>query len=78
MQSIDARRADAATLEPALTAMREQTLAQFAAVRNALGGKLDIGYAEEVNPPLWELGHVGWFEEFWIARNSQRHRGAQA
>jgi gamma-glutamyl hercynylcysteine S-oxide synthase len=78
MQSLDARRADAATLEPALTAMREQTLAQFAAVRHALGGRLDIAYAEQVNPPLWELGHVGWFEEFWIARNTQRHLGTRA
>jgi gamma-glutamyl hercynylcysteine S-oxide synthase len=76
--SLDVRRAGAASLEPAFTALREQTLALFAAMRTALGGKLDIAYVEEVNPPLWELGHVGWFEEFWIARNSQRHRGAQA
>jgi gamma-glutamyl hercynylcysteine S-oxide synthase len=78
MQSLDARHAGAATLEPALTALREQTLAQFASTRSALGGRLDIGYDEKVNPPLWELGHVGWFEEFWIARNSQRHLGARA
>jgi gamma-glutamyl hercynylcysteine S-oxide synthase len=77
-QSLDVRRAGAASLEPALTALREQTLAQFAATRSALGGRLDIAYAEAVNPPLWELGHVGWFEEFWIARNSQRHLGARA
>jgi gamma-glutamyl hercynylcysteine S-oxide synthase len=76
--SLDVRRAGADSLEPAMIALREQTLALFAATRTALGGKLDIDYAEEVNPPLWELGHVGWFEEFWIARNSQRHRGAQA
>jgi formylglycine-generating enzyme required for sulfatase activity len=24
---------------------------------------------------LWELGHAGWFQEFWIARNVQRQRG---
>jgi gamma-glutamyl hercynylcysteine S-oxide synthase len=78
MQSLDARRADAATLEPALSALREHTLALFAAMHGALGGRLDIPYAEEVNPPLWELGHVAWFEEFWIARNSQRHLGARA
>jgi gamma-glutamyl hercynylcysteine S-oxide synthase len=78
MQSLDARRAGAATLEPALAALREQTLALFDATYTALGGKLDIGYAEEVNPPLWELGHLAWFEEFWIARNSQRHLGARA
>ncbi len=78
MQSLDARRADAATLEPALAAMREQTLALIDATRRALGGRLDIAYAEELNPPLWELGHVGWFEEFWIARNSERHLGNRA
>jgi gamma-glutamyl hercynylcysteine S-oxide synthase len=72
------RRANAATLATALTDLREQTLGLFDSVRRALGGRLDIAYAEEVNPPLWELGHTGWFEEFWIARNSERHRGAQA
>ena len=28
-----------------------------------LGPKLDI-----VNPPLWETGHLGWFEERWCLR----------
>jgi len=23
---------------------------------------------EIVNPPLWELGHVAWFQEFWLQR----------
>ncbi|KPK15015.1 MAG: hypothetical protein AMJ67_15540 [Betaproteobacteria bacterium SG8_41] len=32
-----------------------------------LGPKLTI-----VNPPLWEIGHVGWFQEFWCLRNSAR------
>ena len=22
-----------------------------------------------VEPPLWEMGHVGWFQEYWILRN---------
>ena len=26
-------------------------------------------------PPLWELGHVAWFQEFWIGRNQQREFG---
>jgi ergothioneine biosynthesis protein EgtB len=30
-----------------------------------LGPKLAI-----VNPPLWEIGHVGWFQEFWCLRHS--------
>src|SRR3954447_17683911 len=28
-----------------------------------LGPKLAI-----VNPPLWEIGHVGWFQERWCLR----------
>src|SRR5690242_18087594 len=28
-----------------------------------LGPKLAI-----VNPPLWELGHVAWFQEYWCLR----------
>ena len=30
-----------------------------------LGPKLPI-----VNPPLWELGHVAWFQEYWCLRRS--------
>src|SRR5437764_5459828 len=29
-----------------------------------LGPKLAI-----VNPPLWEIGHVGWFQERWCLRH---------
>jgi iron(II)-dependent oxidoreductase len=31
-----------------------------------LGPKLDI-----VNPPLWEIGHVAWFQERWCLRMAQ-------
>jgi gamma-glutamyl hercynylcysteine S-oxide synthase len=72
------RNAHGALLEGALTRMRADTLALFEAAREALGGQLAIPYAETMNPPLWELGHVGWFEEFWIARNVERARGAAA
>lgn len=72
------RTADGALLQRALAATRARTLGLFAALRAALGERLAIGYAEEVNPPLWELGHVGWFEEFWIARNPERQRGRTA
>ncbi len=30
-----------------------------------MGPKLDI-----VNPVLWEIGHVGWFHEYWTLRHS--------
>jgi ergothioneine biosynthesis protein EgtB len=29
-------------------------------------------------PLLWELGRLGWFQEYWIARNVQRQRGPRA
>jgi iron(II)-dependent oxidoreductase len=32
----------------------------------------------EIDPPLWTLGHIGWFQEFWIGRNVQRGRGEGA
>jgi gamma-glutamyl hercynylcysteine S-oxide synthase len=28
-----------------------------------------------VLPPLWLLGHAGWFQEYWVGRNTQRHLG---
>lgn len=28
------------------------------------------------DPALWELGHIGWFQEWWLARNVLRTRGA--
>jgi gamma-glutamyl hercynylcysteine S-oxide synthase len=31
-----------------------------------------------ISPLLWTLGHIGWFQEWWIARNLQRHRGTAA
>jgi iron(II)-dependent oxidoreductase len=27
-----------------------------------------------VNPPLWEIGHVSWFQEFWILRHLKNQR----
>src|SRR5215472_18358283 len=25
-----------------------------------------------VNPPLWEIGHIAWFTEFWILRHLRK------
>lgn len=72
------RSADARLLGRALADARGHTLRLFGAVRSALGNRLEVPYAETINPPLWELGHVGWFEEFWIARNTERLRGVAA
>jgi len=72
-----ARTSDAAGLAAALTASRRDTLATFAVFERALPG-LRVPRWETLNPPLWELGHVGWFQEVWIARNPQRRAGVAA
>lgn len=70
------RCAGPAQLARALARGREQLLALFDGFEQALGPGLRIGYDPLLNLPLWELGHIGWFEEFWLARNGHRGRGA--
>jgi len=41
----------------------------------ALGANLHVPFHAQFNPPLWELGHVGWFQDYWIGRNTQRASG---
>ena len=65
--------ANAAQLADGLQSLRAKTLAVFDAYVAA--DRLTLPYADELNPPLWELGHVAWFQEFWIGRNQQRELG---
>ena len=38
-------------------------------VADDLGGERELGpKLAIVNPPRWEVGHVGWFQEFWCLR----------
>ena len=71
------RSAGAATLQAMLQASRSDTLATFACYENSAGG-LAVPYGAELNPPLWELGHVGWFQAHWLARNPERLHGERA
>ncbi|MBG9389542.1 selenoneine synthase SenA [Caenimonas aquaedulcis] len=61
-----------------LVAARERTLALAEAYAQSLGPACSIAYSQTVNPPLWELGHIGWFQECWIGRNRQRASGVAA
>jgi iron(II)-dependent oxidoreductase len=71
------RRAGRVELEAALMAGRDRLLALFEGFERALGRDgLRIAYDPVLNLPLWELGHIGWFEEHWLARNGARRRGA--
>ena len=59
----------------ALRDSRARTLSLLDAYVDALGPALLVPYSEQLNPPLWEAGHVGWFQDYWIARNRQRALG---
>jgi ergothioneine biosynthesis protein EgtB len=67
-----------AWLAVALRETRARSLALFDAYEAALGQGLRVPCTPELNLPLWELGHIGWFADWWLARNPQRHRGNQA
>ncbi len=72
-----ARCADRETLAQLLRSTRARTLALAHAFAQALGPSLSVPYTTQVNPPLWELGHIAWFQNRWIARNTQRATGTR-
>jgi gamma-glutamyl hercynylcysteine S-oxide synthase len=73
----DFRSAAPQALAAALRASRADTLATLARIEAALPD-LQVPQAHTLNPPLWELGHVGWFQQYWLARNPQRQLGHRA
>jgi gamma-glutamyl hercynylcysteine S-oxide synthase len=77
-EALALRQGPPAAVRSALVAARERTLRLAEDFRQALGPTPHLPYAAELNPPLWELGHIGWFQEWWIARNPQRHLGIRA
>ena len=48
-------------------------------VADDLGGLREFGpMLAIVNPPRWELGHVGWFQEYWCLRRTGAGRYTEA
>lgn len=70
-----ARSANPVLLAHLLTTTRQRTLALLDHYVAALGPQLLVPQSAQLNPPLWEMGHIAWFQEVWIARNRQRHLG---
>lgn len=73
--AINARNGDRAFLAEALRESRRRTSALLADYVAALGETLSAPCSLNLNPPLWEFGHIGWFQDFWIVRNQQRTLG---
>lgn len=46
-------------------------------VADDLAGEREFGpQLAIVNPPRWEVGHVGWFQEFWCLRGGSEERAS--
>lgn len=67
--SLDARRLSGAALAAALRNSREVLLSRVTDLDDA---QWRFPYRVGVNPIPWELGHVGWFGEFWVLRGPHR------
>jgi hypothetical protein len=50
---------------------RERTLGLVADLdeQQLIGPRLPM-----VNPPLWEIGHIAWFTEFWLLRHLKKQK----
>ncbi len=79
IHSPNMRKAGADWLSLALMDSRNHTLRWIGVYEAVLAERnWQVPLLAEINPPLWELGHIGWFQESWIARNIQRNRGCLA
>ncbi len=79
VQSPQMRRAGKDLLSLALMDARNHTLRWIGVFEEALAARrFAVPLQPDLNPPLWLLGHVGWFQERWVVRNVHRQRGVQA
>jgi iron(II)-dependent oxidoreductase len=67
-------------MDPALLAdwvidARRRTLALYADLTDA---QLAVPYLHIINPPIWELGHLAWFQEYWVLRRALGGAAARA
>lgn len=66
-------------MKPPLAAELHAARARTHALTADLGGAREFGpRLAIVNPPRWELGHVGWFQEYWCLRRVEPDRFAGA
>jgi ergothioneine biosynthesis protein EgtB len=72
-----ARTADPSALAQALQRTRERTLGLMHAWQSAMPD-LSVPPLSGMNPPLWEWGHIAWFQEWWTVRNRQRLLGTRS
>jgi gamma-glutamyl hercynylcysteine S-oxide synthase len=62
-------------IREALTSQRETTHALYRDLPEALWVPANVPYRTNINPPLWELAHIAWFQEYFAVRIPQRGTG---
>ena len=73
------RHARAQQLADALQAARAHTLALFDCfAAHGLDVPARVPHLATINPPLWELGHIAWFAEWFILRSAMSSHPAAA
>ncbi len=76
IDSPEMRHAGRDVLSLALMDARNHTLQLLAAWEAGVAaGRVTLAPSVELEPPVWLAGHVGWFAESWIGRNTQRSMG---
>jgi iron(II)-dependent oxidoreductase len=58
---------DPAVLAAWVVDARRRTLALYG---DRGDDELVVPYQRIINPPVWELGHVAWFQEYWVLRHA--------
>ena len=58
---------DAATLASWVADARRRSVELYADLADA---DLSVPYLRSINPPIWELGHIAWFQEQWVLRHA--------
>ena len=71
------RTAGPAVLAQALQCTRARTMGLMQAWQNVMPD-LSVPPQQGMNPPLWEWGHIAWFQDWWTVRNRQRYLGTRS
>jgi iron(II)-dependent oxidoreductase len=58
---------DAATLSSWVQEARRRTIELYGDLSDRA---MAVPYLRIINPPVWELGHVAWFQEHWVLRHT--------
>src|SRR5262245_36666799 len=62
---------EAARLASWVREARRRTIELYADLSDA---EVAVPYLRIINPPVWELGHVAWFQEYWVLRHALGER----